>query len=432
MPYNTETVEYAKELSGEIKDQYCRFHEVTEEEERRTRNHYQRDYARVLYSSSFRRLQGKMQLLGIDHSHFHRNRLTHSLEVAQIARSIADALSVPNHIVVETCSLAHDLGNPPFGHQGEVHLNTIAADIGGFEGNAQTFRILHRLEKKSHAYRGLNLTFRTMLGITKYFHTKKENPKKFLYKDDYELLNAKFESLGLSWRRSIDVQIMDLSDEIAYAAHDLEDSLSFGLVTIDELLYEFNISEKYKPVFDVLSRIVQECRQFGYDGHEFGSSEEYSFLFRKELTSRIVCRLIDDIGVKREDGQHQPELTFFTLSLLSEGLKKLLFKTILRKGSIQLYEKMGEKVIKGLYEVYHDKQFNKDEMLLPPEYRCSNSDGERKRSVVDYISGMMDSYAIQEYKKYYGESSLEALYPIRHCEQFDNENKCIPWFKKFL
>jgi len=414
MPYSADAIEFAKYLSEEIKEQSFRFFEATKYEDERIRNNYQRDYARVLYSSSFRRLQGKMQLLGIDHSHFHRNRLTHSLEVAQIARTIAAELSVPDHIVVETCSLAHDLGNPPFGHQGEVYLNEIAIDIGGFEGNAQTFRILHHLEKKSYGYRGLNLTFRTLLGVTKYFNTKETNPKKFIYEDDYQILNRQFESLGLQHRRSIDVQIMDLSDEIAYAAHDLEDSLSFGLVTIDELLYEFKISEKYSPAFEPLVSIVKECQQFGFDSNDLGSSEEYSFLFRKELTSEIVNSLINDIGLNYSDSNGNKCLGFISLGLLSEGLKKLLFKAILRKKDIQLYEKLGEKVIKGLFQVYFDQQFNKDSMLLPPEYRLSSSEEERKRHVIDYIAGMMDSFAIQEYKKYFGANSLDPLYPIGH------------------
>lgn len=411
MPYSTEAIEYARELSEEIKDKNFRFFTTTTHEHERTRNNYQRDYARILYSSSFRRLQGKMQLLGIDHAHFHRNRLTHSLEVSQIARTIAAELNVPDHIVVEACSLAHDLGNPPFGHQGETHLNALAADIGGFEGNAQTFRILHHLEKKSYNYRGLNLTFRTLMGVTKYFNTRETNPKKFLYDDDYHILNSQFESVGLSHRRSIDVQIMDLSDEIAYAAHDVEDSLSFGLLTIDELLYEFKISEEYSSAFEQLVEIVKECQQFGFGSNNLGTSEEYSFLFRKELTSKLVNNLVSDIGI-RSDEDGQPKLAFMTLGKLSKGLKKLLFRAILRKKSIQVYEKLGEKVIKGLFQVYIDDQYNKNSILLPPEYRIYTSANGRKRLVIDYIAGMMDSYAVKEYEKYYGANSLSSIYPV--------------------
>lgn len=117
----------------------------------RNRDDYQRDYARILYSSSFRRLQGKMQLFEVDPEKFNRNRLTHSLEVAQIARSIASDLELVHPVVVELAALAHDIGNPPFGHSGEKLLNELSEDIGGYEGNAQALRILRKLEKNMQA-----------------------------------------------------------------------------------------------------------------------------------------------------------------------------------------------------------------------------------------------------------------------------------------
>lgn len=127
----------------------------------RNRDDYQRDYARILYSSSFRRLQGKMQLFEVDPEKFNRNRLTHSLEVAQIARSIASDLELVHPVVVELAALAHDIGNPPFGHSGEKLLNELSEDIGGYEGNAQALRILRKLEKKYAGCSGLNLTYRS-------------------------------------------------------------------------------------------------------------------------------------------------------------------------------------------------------------------------------------------------------------------------------
>jgi dGTPase len=160
--YDPETVEFAKESEQKVIEFENREHPEPNDERGERRDQYRRDYARLLYSSSFRRLQGKMQLLGINPTHFHRNRLTHSLEVAQIARSIATDLGLQTPVIAETCSLAHDLGNPPFGHSGEIVLNELAQNIGGYEGNAQTFRILRHLEKKHYAYPGLNLTLRTL------------------------------------------------------------------------------------------------------------------------------------------------------------------------------------------------------------------------------------------------------------------------------
>ncbi|EER3457328.1 dNTP triphosphohydrolase, partial [Escherichia coli] len=127
-------------------------------EDTRKRNEFERDYARILYSSSFRRLQGKMQLFEVDPQKFNRNRLTHSLEVAQIARSIASELELEHPVVAELAALAHDIGNPPFGHSGEKKLNDIANDFGGYEGNAQALRILRSLEIKHPNCPGLNLT----------------------------------------------------------------------------------------------------------------------------------------------------------------------------------------------------------------------------------------------------------------------------------
>ncbi|MEL4898037.1 dGTP triphosphohydrolase [Crocosphaera sp. Alani8] len=180
--YDQDLCLFAQDLEKKSQRFEERVHQEPDNE--RQRDPYRRDYARVLYSSSFRRLQGKMQLLGIDPTNFHRNRLTHSLEVAQIAGGIARDLELKNPIVAETCSLSHDLGNPPFGHAGETVLNELAKDIGGYEGNAQTFRILRHLEKKHYAFPGLNVTLRTLLGVTKYFYNRTDNYKKFLYDDD--------------------------------------------------------------------------------------------------------------------------------------------------------------------------------------------------------------------------------------------------------
>jgi dGTPase len=377
-----------------------------------------KDYARILYSSSFRRLQGKMQLLGINSTNFTRNRLTHSLEVAQIARSIAYNLELDKIIFAESCSLAHDLGNPPFGHYGEVILNNLAKDYGGYEGNAQTFRILRKLEKKHYEYEGLNLTLRTLFGITKYFYKREEksssflifenskiNPK-FLYDEDYNFLKNELIKHEITITKSIDAQIMDLADEIAYAAHDLEDALSIGIISLGEMIHEFKISEDYKDGYNDFSNIVKKVQDIALKSYKLETSEEYSAVLRKELTSTIVHDLCIDIGIIEKNGVKQ--LGFKTKEKLSEGLKKLLFNAILRKKDVQHYEKKGEKIIRGLYEVYTDTNYNRKNILLPAEYR--KRDDKQERLVIDYISGMMDSFAEQEYIKYFGKSEIEKLY----------------------
>ena len=218
--------------------------QYNEELRKRIEGEYQRDYSRIMYSSSFRRLQGKMQLLGIKNDQFFTNRLTHSLEVSQIARSVAAELKyeATELFVVEAGALAHDIGNPPFGHAGERELNKLFKNVGGFEGNAQTLRILTNVEKKKPDFPGLNLSYRTLLSVVKYFN-KRDNPdgstnKKFIYEDDYTFLKDFIDKNEIPVR-TLDVQIVDLADEIAYAAHDLEDGLRVKAYIIDEILHEY-------------------------------------------------------------------------------------------------------------------------------------------------------------------------------------------------
>ncbi|KAA6232078.1 dNTP triphosphohydrolase [Chlorobium phaeovibrioides] len=367
------------------------------------RDEFERDYARTLYSSSFRRLQGKMQLLGIDSSHFHRNRLTHSLEVAQIARNISKMLGLKHPVVAEAASLAHDIGNPPYGHKGEKVLETLTDSCGGFEGNAQTFRVLRKLEKKHWSFEGLNLTMRTLFAVVKYNHKRSPKQKKYLYDEDYEFLSSSLQKCGLCVQKSIDAQIMDVADEIAYAAHDLEDALSFNMVTLDEIIHEFSISSDYKTAYPKLKEIAQGAQKDAFNAKRLDTSEEYSAVRNKELTSRIVHSLVTDLDLVGW------QLSYKEHSKLAEGLKKLLFRALLRKNEIQQYELRGEKVIKGLFAVYTDPAFNSKGFLFPPELR-NNTVDPLERVAADYISGMMDSFAEQQYVRFYGKSSLDALY----------------------
>jgi len=402
--YNQKALQYAKDKEKEIKKLHYRPSEQKNDDRANNRDDLMRDYARILYSSSFRRLQGKMQLLGVDVNKFNRNRLTHSLEVAQIARCIAHDLKLKNPIVAEAAALAHDIGNPPFGHYGEKVLNELSHSVGGYEGNAQTLRILHRLEKKHTDYQGLNLNIRTLMAVTKYPFTKCENENKFLYKEDYFFLKKELEKKGLEMKKSIDAEIMDLADEIAYAAHDLEDALSFGMISLDEIIYEFKISSDFLPAYKKIKNLGKKAKNLAKSSStNKTSSEEYASILRKELTSKIVNTLCSDIGVVND------QLSYLNHKELAEGLKKLLFKAVLRKKDIQLYERRGELIIRGLFEVYSDNKFNKDNVLLPAELRSISSYC-KTRLVTDYISGMMDHYAIQEYERYFGKGSSEKLY----------------------
>lgn len=382
---------------------------------------FQRDFARILYSPSFRRMQGKMQLLGIKGDEYYRNRLTHSLEVSQIARSIAEIFGYEanEYYVVEAGSLAHDIGNPPFGHSGERCLNKLFDDIGGYEGNAQTLRILTKIENKKTEFRGLNLTYRTLFSVLKYNKKRKEQEsceknKKFIYDDNYEKLQKFVVENDISVR-TLDVQIVDKSDEIAYAAHDLEDGLRQHYFTIDEIVQEFSLLYPNSEVLKKLELIVEECRdKSGYLNRKNASI--YQQLFRQELTSMIVYELIHDLGMWKVDQDfknktgttNEYELNFISLGDLANGLKKAIFNCIMNKNDVHLYEKKGNIILETLKEIYED-----DPKLMSPNYQIDvvkNSFTEKnmdknilkKRLVCDYISGMMDSYAISEYEKYTG------------------------------
>lgn len=320
---------------------------------------------------------------------------------------------IASSVVARFC---HSLmsGVLPFAAQGKTRqpragiLHELSKDIGGFEGNAQTFRILHTLEKKHYGYGGLNLTRRTLLGVVKLHqkHNQGKN-KKFMYDEDFSLVTKILKQFKLGKEpNTIDMQVMNLADEIAYAAHDLEDCLKLDYFTIDELLHEFKYSSEFSDTYKFLKNLVIDCQKFATKAERLSTSEEFSFLFRRRLTSSIVDTLVRDIYYP----EGEKGLTLKQHKLLADGLKDLTFKAVQKKSAIHLYEKMGEKVIRGLYKVYTDTEYNKDLKLLSAEYRTFTDETGRLRTIIDFISGMMDSFAMREYEKYFGVGSLERQY----------------------
>lgn len=432
------------------------FREHKENKKNRNRDSFQRDYARVIYSTSFRRQQGKMQLFEVNSKSFHRNRLTHSFEVSQIAHGIVDELkkkvkkeiktkskdtNTKKHIryekkveenfskmsiVVETGSLIHDVGNPPFGHHGERVLNNLAPDI-GFEGNAQGIRVLRKIEKKFPQSSGLNLTYRTLAAIIKYFIPYDKKKKKFLYRDDYDELSESLKDVLENNNfpfRTIDVQIVDLADEIAYCAHDLEDALASNYFTIDEFIFRLeNIKDNELNVESkkAFNAWVRNAKTFAKEkGNKGLQSEDYDFYFRRELISIIVNKLIEDIGVipvtpefqSKTGTKNKKELGFKNYKDLAEALKTTIFKCVTSSDNIMLYEKVGTKILTKLFELFMNDEYNEDGMLMPVEYRWNTEDSKetKARKVLDYISGMMDTYAIEVYMKHFGEDPFNVKY----------------------
>jgi dGTPase len=408
-------------------------------------NQFQRDHARILYSSEFRRLGGKMQLFAIDPCEFYRTRLTHSLEVAQIARSICLTLNkklqsalwgIEDLFLIEAISLAHDLGTPPFAHAGERVLNNLACDIGGFESNAQTLRIITTLAQKHPTCPGLNLTKRTILGVVKYFakYIESDNTEKFLYQDDYELIEQIFHDADISLdssKMTLDCKIMNLADEIAYAAHDLEDALRLKYLNVDDLIHLFNWllvkstakeEEKDKMLKSIkqLERIIKYPKAAadftGTICSNYETFDIYETILRKELSSSIVYDLVNDVTcIKNNDNI---EIGLKKHDFLKTMLKDILYPSLQNvTEKLMLYEKVGEKVLNGLFEVFMDKQFNKDNELLGSAYRGKGklNDSEKKRHVIDYIAGMTEEFALSQYKSYFGNDPFkEGFYTNYH------------------
>ncbi len=408
----------------------------------RARADFQRDYQRILYSNSFRRLQGKMQVLGVRSEAFFRNRLTHSLEVAQVAFAIAEKIqeackdiqnglySNDHMFVLQAAALGHDIGHPAFGHSGERVLDKIGLSLSfpiRFEGNAQNFRVLRNIEKKDAMCQGLNLTNRVLLAINKYltcentiitydYYNNKAIPKplvkKFLYNDEYTHFQNIREKCGLLGCRTLDVQIIDIADEIAYAVHDLEDGLALHSFSIDDLMYELSQYEKDgitldgDPGYEAFKNIVTKTKDLSSKSSTYRTLQEYSQVFRKELTSSLTHEFVNDLTLCQIDSEFAQkhginvgnwEIRLDKYYRLREALSDTLFTCISRDPIIEDYERRGKIVVESLFSTY-----NNDPRLLPPDYRNKYMPRvSQERLTMDFISGMMDAYAIQEFEKYH-------------------------------
>lgn len=447
-----EVLKIVKEDKEEIKRQYdlLQTSKVLAEREYSDENYtnrdvFHRDFTRILYSPSFRRLQGKMQILGVNSAAFYRNRLTHSLEVAQLARSIAYDLSKacdgkimyyssPNNkndlYCLEAAALCHDIGHPAFGHSGERVLDRIAKRYGmRFEGNAQNFRVLRTLDKYDPENQGLNLTWRTLLAINKYIVKETANNGKFMFAGDYIKLMEIREKAGYLKQRTLDVQIIELADDIAYAVHDLEDALANRSFNIDELRYVMNMKrkkmkadwvkgknvdfsdEETDKAFKIFDGIINEAKDEAFIANSYRTPQEYSQVFRKKLVSKLTHKLVKNVTYgevsEKEAKLHGTDITkelcLGDLKPLCSILKKSIFECATRDEDIALYEKRGEIVVEALFNAFIDDKINKKNLLLPPDYRNGTDEpGKNVRGIIDFIAGMMDTFAIQKYEELFG------------------------------
>ncbi|MCX7176533.1 MAG: deoxyguanosinetriphosphate triphosphohydrolase [Proteobacteria bacterium] len=340
------------------------------------RSEFQRDRDRIVHSTAFRRLEYKTQVFVNHEGDLFRTRLTHSIEVAQIARGIARALRL-NEDLVEAIALAHDLGHTPFGHAGQDALNACMQDHGGFEHNLQSLRTVDLLEERYAAFDGLNLCFETREGILKHC----------------SLVNAR--ALGELGRRflddrqpSLEAQICNLADSIAYNNHDLDDGLRSGLLALEQLdevdAFSSHIKDVRGEYPDLAGRrLIHETIRRMINAHVLDLITET----RRNIAS-AAPRSLDDIHAA-------PSLVAFSagMHVQQRSLKIFLRDKLYRHYQVLRMTNKARRIVGDLFGAFMD-----DPSLLPPQYQQMATAG-LPRAVADYIAGMTDRYAIREHRR---------------------------------
>ncbi|MCD4686531.1 MAG: deoxyguanosinetriphosphate triphosphohydrolase [Anaerolineae bacterium] len=339
------------------------------------RTAFQRDRDRILHTTAFRRLEYKTQVFVNYEGDYYRTRLTHTLEVAQIGRSVALALGA-NEALVEGICLVHDIGHSPFGHSGEAILNTLMAEHGGFDHNRQTLRIVTKLEQRYPRWAGLNLTFELREGIVK-------------HESEYDLSDAQADGFDPELRASMEAQIANVADELAYSTSDLDDGLRSGLLTPRQL--------------DELA-IWQRLREsIGWHDHDFTEQ------VRHRMIRRMVGIEINDVikataaRLKTYDLPTPEALQRLPANLvthsdelqqLNRELKDFLYQYMYRQHRVVRMANKAAQIITAIFNTYIDEPAQ-----LPPSVQKASKERGLHRAVTDYIAGMTDRYALTEWQK---------------------------------
>ena len=383
---------------------------VTELPKRHGRRAFARDKARVLHSAGLRRLSAKTQVMSAGADDFPRTRLTHTLEVAQIGRELGDALGCDPDLV-ETACLVHDLGHPPFGHNGEEALHKAALDIGGFEGNAQTFRLLTRLESKTirdGRSLGLNLTRATLDAATKYpWAFDGKNPKFGFYEEDKEIfdwvrLNVKNQS------KVFEAQVMDIADDIAYSVHDIEDAIygqHFSPLALDsepefkEVVklaateYASEINE------DNLNKALNSLIKQSWWVKSF-TATQVDMAALKNMTSHLIGKFTEEIEQATKAGNKAENFTRYNANLivpLDTKAQIAVLKAVVnlfvmqRKGAAENYAKEQDLILNIVDGLQNNPQ--KLDPQFKHQFNNAGSSKEAKRAVIDQVASLTDSSA---------------------------------------
>jgi dGTPase len=354
------------------------------EQEMSFRSCFQRDRDRIIHASAFRRLKHKTQVFVEHEGDYYRTRLTHSIEVAQVARTIAGALGL-NDELTEAVALAHDLGHPPFGHTGEDALSALMTPYGGFDHNAQAIKIVTRLECHYADFDGLNLTWECLEGIAK--HNGPVTGELPFALAEY---NGEHD-LELATHASAEAQVAALSDDIAYNNHDLHDGLRAGLFTDDDITHLPLVGAAYAEVDDLYTNLDLTRRRHEALRRVFG-------LMVSDVVTTSRARLAESGAKSVEEIRHlgRPVIRFSDpLWTDLKQIRAFLFANMYRAQSVMDKRAEVTRVINDLFPLY----LNQPD-LLPDEWRRGldpSDETDRARSVSDYISGMTDRFALQEH-----------------------------------
>jgi dGTPase len=360
------------------------------EPESRTRTAFARDRDRIIHTSAFRRLKEKTQVFVAHEGDHFRTRLTHSLEVAQIARSLATAMGLDPDLA-ETVALAHDLGHPPFGHAGEDELQIQMEGFGGFDHNVQTFRVVTRLERRYPRFDGLNLTWETLEGVIKHNGPVVEKLERPSWRAIAEF-DAEYD-LRLSTWASAEAQVAALADDIAYNNHDVDDGVQAGLFQLEELIEVPLIGPQVKGVLA-----------------DFPACDPG--IVRLEAVRRMIGAMVDDVmaetgaraaaaGVATpDDVRALPHaLVAFSRDMAEDlaALRGFLLERMYRHWKVNRSRSQARRMLAQMFQL-----FMAEPEVLPTEWRQrteGRDDAGRARVVCDYIAGMTDRFAIEEHRK---------------------------------
>lgn len=349
-----------------------------------SRTPFERDRDRIIHCVAFRRLEYKTQVFVNHENDLFRTRLTHTLEVAQIARSIARNLNL-NEDLVEAIALSHDLGHTPFGHAGQDALNICMRDYGGFEHNLQSLLIVEELEQRYASFDGLNLTYETREGILK--HCSRKHAKQ---------LGELGQRFITGQQPSLEAQLVNLADEIAYINHDVDDGLRSQLLDLAQL-----------ESVDLWAN----CRQSVTEHYPDLKGRRFIHETIRTMINHLIIDLIqttqqhileinpDNVDVVRH--QHQALLRLSdTMAAQAAQLKQFLFNALYRHHTVMRMNSKAKHIIKKLFNAFMD-----DPRLLPPDYQ-SDSMPYQARTIANYIAGMTDRYAIKEYQRLFNVNEI--------------------------